>query len=82
VSDSIANQIVVFLQMAGGEQAFYWEPPRASAQIAVICRVWRRQVVNRNANIIQATFEQVPELGLSAGAMGGTDWDDGGTIWD
>ena len=82
VADNVADAMIGFLRNAAGTQAFFWVPPRSTTTIAVICGAWRRAVSSRNANVIQLTFEQVPELGLTSGAHGGTIWDEGDTDWD
>lgn len=53
------NAIEDFLKSKEGVSAFTWRPPRATADIKVVCDSWTVEAVKFNLNTINATFRQV-----------------------
>jgi phage-related protein len=58
VDNSIANDIVGFLALRAGWQAFDWTPKWSTAPIKVICKEWTRSIARGDLSNIVCTFEQ------------------------
>ena len=56
-----ADAIVAFLKGKSGAASFTWRPPRASADLTVVCKAWDRPSQGPAVSDITATFEQVFE---------------------
>jgi phage-related protein len=61
LSDADADDIMEFLDTAGGAAAFDWTPPNYGASIRAVCREWNKQFIRFNQNTITAKFERVYE---------------------
>ena len=61
VSETVADEIELFLDQRGGAENFDFTPPGESSSSKFICREWSKSIPYLNRATIQATFEQVFE---------------------
>ena len=61
-TEAEGDAIDAFLEARGGAEAFEWTPPDAASPIVVVCREWRKSIVNGSYRNVIATFEQVWEV--------------------
>lgn len=58
---SVVDEIEAFLEQRKGTTAFTFRPPRASADIKVVCVKWSRNFTNAYVDKLTCEFERVYE---------------------
>ena len=61
VSETVADDIELFLDQRGGTENFDFTPPGETSSSKFICRQWSKSIPYLDRATIQATFEQVFE---------------------
>ena len=61
VSQTVAEEIELFLDLRGGTEHFNFTPPGETSSSKFICRNWSKSIPYLDRATIQATFEEVFE---------------------
>lgn len=61
VSETVADEIELFLDQRGGVESFTFTPPGESSSGKYICREWSKSIPYLDRATIQATFVEVFE---------------------